>query len=265
MGQTLRRKVPPSSDTHASSSVTCTTRRRAALALSSQPESPENNPLGAIERGDRYFVCHELPIPAPGPPAVPQVLAAPRRPRMDERDVRRKRDAMKRRAQHFLTHRAVAAVDVLHGDVHTIVRALEGSHGAQPEPEWWDAGARGPHPLDEQIADRSFLRVGDRDVRGDLCRHGRVPLSAGGFDRAGNRRRDKDRRVMVTILGHRKGPRAPRGQLPPRRRRKTSISFFVWRSPIRVATSSPFRYAAWASSRRPARSSARPSPRWAAE
>src|SRR6266508_2677870 len=49
------------------------------------------------------------------------------------------------------------------------------------------------------------------------------------------------------------------------RRRNTSISFPVCRSPLRAATSSPCWYAARASSSRPARSSARPSPRCAAE
>src|SRR2546426_1888676 len=49
------------------------------------------------------------------------------------------------------------------------------------------------------------------------------------------------------------------------RRRNTSISFPVCRSPVRVATSSPCWYAARASAIRPARSSARPSPRCAAE
>src|SRR5713226_4721193 len=44
------------------------------------------------------------------------------------------------------------------------------------------------------------------------------------------------------------------------RRRNTSISFPVCRSPVRAATSSPCWYAARASSSRPARSSARPSP-----
>ena len=42
-----------------------------------------------------------------------------------------------------------------------------------------------------------------------------------------------------------------------------SISFFVWRSLVRAATASLFRYAAWASS--VVRASARPSSRWAAE
>jgi hypothetical protein len=64
MGQTLHRKVPPSWDTQASSSVTCTTGLRAALALSSQRERLENNPFVAIERSDRYFPRHEFLIPA---------------------------------------------------------------------------------------------------------------------------------------------------------------------------------------------------------
>jgi len=37
---------------------------------------------------------------------------------MDERDVRRRSDAAKRWAQHFLPHVAIAAADVLDTDVH---------------------------------------------------------------------------------------------------------------------------------------------------
>ena len=174
MGQTLRRKVPPSRDTHASSSVTCTTRLPATLALSSNRNVSRTThlwPSNAVIATS----CAMNSYLGRGPPAVLEVTAAPRCPRMDERDVRRKRDAGGRaRAQHFLTHRAVAAVDVLHGDAqHAVPRALEGGNAAQSEPEWRDARARDPHPLDEQIADRRFLRVGDRDVSGDLCRRTR--------------------------------------------------------------------------------------------
>ena len=69
---------------------------------------------------------------------------------MDERDVRRKRDAVERRAQHRLTHRAVPAVDVLHGEVDAVFRALEAHYLAQSEPEWRGARARRLHPLNER-------------------------------------------------------------------------------------------------------------------
>jgi len=69
---------------------------------------------------------------------VPELAAAARRLRMDERDVRGIRNSMKRWAQHFLPHLAVAAVDVLDVDVDATFWALEASEAAQSEPEWSD-------------------------------------------------------------------------------------------------------------------------------
>src|SRR2546428_1385054 len=88
-------------------------------------ELRQRHPRRAIERGDRHLRRGELLSFPPVPAGVPEVAAARRRSRMDDRDVWRERDRMERWAQHVLTQPAVAAVEVVDGAIDAALRPLQ--------------------------------------------------------------------------------------------------------------------------------------------
>src|SRR5687768_7336578 len=102
---------------------------------SSQHHSLKNNPGRAIKGRHGNFCHRKFLIVLLVSTVIPKVTTARGRPRMDERHVWWECDRLEWRAQHMLTKPTVAAVDILHGDVDALLRALEVCDRAKPQPK----------------------------------------------------------------------------------------------------------------------------------